>query len=161
MYVKIIQEMIEYFGEDVRRINHALKVFSFSRIISESEKLNKFYREVIDYSSILHDIGIKEAERKYNSSSGRYQEIEGPPVADKILSKFNIKNKIKERVSFIIGNHHTYDKIDDIDFQVIVESDFIVNIYEDSIKRDVIKKIRKKFFKTSSGLRILNSMYRI
>jgi len=161
MYVKIIQEMIEYFGEDVRRINHALKVFSFSRIISESEKLNKFYREVIDYSSILHDIGIKEAERKYNSSSGRYQEIEGPPVADKILSKFNIKNKIKERVSFIIGNHHTYDKIDDIDFQVIVESDFIVNIYEDSIKRDVIKEIRKKFFKTSSGLRILNSMYRI
>jgi len=161
MYVKIIQEMIEYFREDVRRINHALKVFSFSRIISESEKLNKFYREVIDYSSILHDIGIKEAERKYNSSSGRYQEIEGPPVADKILSKFNIKNKIKERVSFIIGNHHTYDKIDDIDFQVIVESDFIVNIYEDSIKRDVIKKIRKKFFKTSSGLRILNSMYRI
>ncbi|MDA3930432.1 MAG: hypothetical protein PF541_15900 [Prolixibacteraceae bacterium] len=40
---------------------------------------------VVDLASILHDIGIKEAELKYNSCNGHYQEIEGPPVARPLL----------------------------------------------------------------------------
>jgi len=45
----------------------------------------------------------------------------------------------------LIGNHHTYDKIDGIDFQILVEADFLVNIYEDEINKESIKSIKIKF----------------
>ena len=41
-------------------------------------------------AAILHDIGIHEAERKHGSSSGRLQELEGPPIARAILEASNV-----------------------------------------------------------------------
>jgi hypothetical protein len=69
-----------------------------------------------------------ESERKYSSSAAKYQEMEGPPIARDLLKEFNLGTEFIERICFLIGNHHTYNKIDDIDFQILVESDFIVNI---------------------------------
>ena len=159
MYEKILESMITYFGNDVRRINHALKVWSFARIIAENEKLNQFYKDVIDYTAILHDIGIKEAERKYKSNAGNYQEKEGPAIAKDILIKNGVDNATIERVCFIIGHHHTYSKIDAIDFQIIVEADFLVNIYEDDMKKEIVGKVKQNYFKTVTGLKLINTMY--
>jgi HD superfamily phosphodiesterase len=159
MSSKIIEKMIEYFQDDVRRINHALKVYAFSEAICEGQLLDDKTREIISYTAILHDIGIKESERKYNSSAGNYQEAEGPPVAKKILADINIPNDIIERVCFIIGHHHSYSRIDRMDFQIIVETDFLVNIYEDEIKRDAIENILTHIFKTDSGKKLLKIMY--
>ena len=41
MKIYIINKMIDYFQNDVRRINHSLKVFDFAQIISENELLDK------------------------------------------------------------------------------------------------------------------------
>ena len=108
MKINVIKKMIGYFQTDVRRINHALKVFDFAQIISDDESLDKKTKEIIIYASILHDIGIKEAEKKYNSSIGKYQEIEGPSIAREMLSDLKISEEIINRVCFIIGNHHSY-----------------------------------------------------
>jgi len=54
-------------------------------------------------------------------------------------------------VCHLIGNHHSYQKIDDIDFQILVEADFIVNIFEDEMKRSKIESVVNKYFKTNSG----------
>jgi hypothetical protein len=59
----------------------------------------------------------------------------------------------------MIGNHHSYKNIDGLDFQILVEADFLVNIYEDNLDKGAIESIRKKIFKTATGLKILNSMY--
>jgi len=152
-------QMIEYFQNDVRRINHALKVFSFSQIISEKLDLDSQTSEIIYLSALLHDIGIKEALKKYNSSVGKYQEIEGPKIAEKILSNLDIPVEIINRVCFIIGNHHSYNKIDGIDFQILVEADFLVNIYEDDISMNSIKNIYKQIFKTFEGKKLMEMMY--
>jgi HD superfamily phosphodiesterase len=152
-------KMIAYFGNDVRRINHALKVLGFATAISKSENLNNHYKEIIEISAILHDIGIPNAEMKFGSCIGKYQELEGPPVAREIMRKAGIKEEIIERVCYIIGNHHTYTKIDDIDFQVLVEADFLVNIDEDNMTKDMIQVISKKYFKSHTGIEILNNLY--
>ena len=159
MTEKIILKMIQYFGTDTRRINHALKVYGFASCIARSEQLAEDELLIVDIAAVLHDIGIKVAERKYNSSSGTYQEIEGPEVAKTLLSEFNLNNDILERICYIIGNHHTYTKIDGIDFQILVEADFLVNIYEDEIAIDAIKSIKKKYFTTPTGISMLESMY--
>ena len=113
----------------------------------------------LELAAILHDIGIKNAERKYNSSAGKYQEIEGPAVAEELLNEFNIKKDILERIKFLIGNHHSYNKIDKIDFQILIESDFLVNIDEDNMKIENIKVIKNKYFRTNMGIKLIESMY--
>lgn len=155
----IVKEMILYFDGDVRRINHALKVYSFSKTIGELENIGDEKLKILEIAAVLHDIGIKESERKYNSSAGNYQELEGPPVAKKLLAKFNFETSFVDRVCYLIGHHHTYTKIDDIDYQILIEADFIVNIFEDSIAKDKIKIIKEKYFKTNSGIKFIESMY--
>ena len=81
----VISKMIGYFGKDIVRINHALKVYTFARNIALFENLSEQQFRVLEISSILHDIGIKVSELKYGSSAGNYQELEGPPVALKLL----------------------------------------------------------------------------
>jgi len=157
--ITLLNKMIAYFGNDAKRINHALKVHSFANIIAENEIDDDFKKEVVNYAAILHDIGIKEAEKKYNSSSGKYQEIEGPPIAGSILQTLNVSPEIIERVCFIISCHHSYNKIDDIDFQALVEADFLVNIYEDSMHKENIQSIKDKIFKTQTGIDLLNKIY--
>jgi len=155
----VMKKMIEYFQKDVRRINHALKVLDFAQIISEDQSIDKKNKEIIIYAAILHDIGIKEAEKKYNSSIGKYQEIEGPSIAREILSKLEISEEIINRVCFIIGNHHSYTKINGIDFQIIVEADFLVNIFEDTMSKEAIENINDYVFKTESGKKLIRTMY--
>ena len=159
MIFPIMNDMIRYFDKDVRRINHALKVYDFACLIAHESGIDKETRQVIKIAALLHDIGIKEAERKYNSSDSRYQEQEGPAVARAILEPYHLDEKLVDRICYIIGNHHTYTKIDGIDFQILVEADFIVNIYEDEMKPEVIQSIRKKIFKTEAGTRLLEGMY--
>lgn len=159
MIAQITKRMIEYFGNDVRRINHALKVYSFAKTIAELEQLDKKQQLIVEATALLHDIGIKEAERKYNSSAGNFQEIEGPAIALIVLNEIGFPEDLSKRVCFIVGNHHTLTKIDGIDFQIIVEADFLVNIDEDLISKETIKTIHNKHFKTQSGTTLLHSIF--
>jgi hypothetical protein len=154
---EILGIMIKYNGTDVRRINHAMKVFTFAQYIGIKENCSSKEQSIIECSSILHDIGIHEAEKKYNSSSGKYQEELGPTIARELIGTLGISDEIKERIYYLIGNHHSYNKINGIDFQILVEADFIVNIFEDNIKD--IESISTKIFKTKTGIGLLENMY--
>jgi HD superfamily phosphodiesterase len=159
MIPRVMEKMIGYFGSDARRINHALKVCSFALVISSREPLDAGVQETILYTALLHDIGIREAERKYQSSSGKYQQIEGPPIARKILADLGVSADVIDRVCFITGNHHTYTKIDGIDFQILVEADFLVNIFEDAMEREAVESVCARIFKTETGINLLRTMY--
>ena len=159
MQNRVMGAMIAFFGHDVRRINHALKVHAFAMLIASREVDDIRTREIIGITALLHDIGIHEAERKYHSTAGNYQEIEGPPIARKILAGLMAPADIIDRVCFITGNHHTYPKIDGLDFQILVEADLLVNIFEDGIGTDAVESIEKKVFKTGAGKHLLKEMY--
>jgi HD superfamily phosphohydrolase len=159
MINKVLSLMISYNGHDVKRINHALKVFAFASHISNCENCDDKTKTIISLASILHDIGIHEAERIYKSTAGKHQEELGPKIAQKLIGNLQIPDEIKNRVYYLISNHHSYDKIDAKDFQILVEADFLVNIFEDEMPESAIKSIKNKIFKTDSGTELLNSMY--
>jgi len=159
MVESVIYKMIDYFGDDAKRINHALKVYGFASCIARSEKLSASQIMVVDIAAILHDIGIKEAERKYNSSGGKYQEIEGPAIAMELLRDEGLEKGIVDRILYIIGHHHTYNMVDGTDFQILVEADFLVNIFEDGMSAHSIESIRTKHFKTNTGISLINRIY--
>ena len=151
--------MILYNDKDIKRINHTLKVYSFAKNIGSMEQLSTKQKMTLDLAAILHDIGIKESEKKYNSAIGKYQEIEGPIVARTILQEYELDEDLTNRICYLIGNHHTYSKIDGLDFQILIEADFLVNIYEDNMNVDQITSIKEKFFKTKVGLHYIENMY--
>lgn len=159
MISDVMEKMIIYFEGDAKRINHALKVYGFAKTIAGREEMSPEDRQITELAAVLHDIGIKESERKYGSSEAMYQELEGPAAAVEILEAAKAAPGVVQRVSYLIGNHHTYGKIDGLDFQILVEADFIVNVFEDEMKTDAVRKISDKYFKTAAGRKIIKSLY--
>lgn len=155
----VLNAMISYYAGDVKRINHFLKVYGFAKLIGAMEELDDATQEILEIAALTHDIGIKNSEIKHQSSSGNYQQIEGPPEAGKMLECLAVDNEVIERVCWLIAHHHTYDNIDTVDYQILVEADFLVNIFEGEMSIDSIKNIQEKIFKTKTGSRILNDLY--
>lgn len=151
--------MIEYEKGCPHRINHFLKVNSFARIIAEAENISQAQKEILEVATIVHDIGIKPSLKKYNSSAGKYQQIEGPAIAEKLLKELDFNPEIIDRVCFLVANHHNYEKVDYMDYQILIEADFLVNIFEDSLDTETALKIKENHFKTESGKRILDALY--
>ena len=156
---KITRKAIEYNNGDVRRINHFLKVYSLAKTIGELEELDKDTQEILEISAILHDIGIHESEKKYNSSAGNYQQIEGPPVAKQLLEALCTSKSVIDRVCYLIAHHHTYNNITEKDYQILVEADFLVNIYEDNMGQAQIQSIKEKIFKTKTGIQLVQNFF--
>lgn len=156
---QVLQAMITYYAGDARRINHFLKVFGFAKAIGTMENLDDHTQSVLEIAALVHDIGIKNSELKYGSSDGHHQQVEGPPEAEQLLKPLGINADTITRVCWLVGHHHTYSNIDGPDYQILVEADFLVNIYEDEMPAASRKSIREKIFKTRSGLRVFDTLY--
>jgi len=64
-----------------------------------------------------------------------------------------------DRVCFLIGHHHTYTEISGSDYQILVEADFLVNLYEDGMAEAQARSVLQKYFKTETGKEYLSEMY--
>lgn len=156
---KIMGAMICYNGDDVRRIGHALKVYAYAEAIGGIEGLSGEDMLILRLAAVLHDIGIHECERKYGSTAGSYQQIEGPPIARRMLQKIGASEKIIDRVCFLIAHHHTYTDVDGIDYQILIEADFLVNAQEDGMSHDAVEAAVHGFFRTKTGTRFAQTIY--
>ena len=156
---ELIREMIAYDAGDAKRIQHFLKVHTLAALIGKEEKLSEETQNILEVAAILHDIGIHEAERKYGSTSGKYQEQEGASLAKAMLEKLGYEGNFVERVCYLVGHHHTYNQVDGQDYQILLEADFLVNAYEDQLSPKAIVSFRDKVFRTASGKKLLADMY--
>jgi len=150
---RLIEEMKNTFGQDQKRIDHALSVLDYTEQIQKRERGNPL---IVKAAAILHDIGIHEAERKYGSSEARYQEKEGPTVASKILQRQGITGEHQEHICRIIANHHSAKDIDTTEFRIVWDADNIVNLLKRLSDADKTKaqKVPEKIFKTETGRKI-------
>jgi uncharacterized protein len=158
LLVSITQDMISCFDGDQKRIHHALKVHGFAHILGIREGLSTQEQFCLEAAGYLHDIGIPVCEKKYGSSAGNYQEIEGPPVARPILEAHHVSPDLVERTLYLIGHHHSYGFIDGPDIQLLMEADFLVNMYEDNYSKKQISQAVTNLFKSPSGLDLLELM---
>lgn len=159
MNKKLMNQMIRYYAGDPKRIQHFIKVHSFAKLIGEMEGLDKDTQEILEVTALIHDIGIKPAEEKFGNCNGKLQEQEGPPVAESMLLELGYDKDLIDRVCFLVGHHHTYSDIDGLDYQILVEADFLVNIYEDELDETATKTAYTKIFQTESGKKICREMF--
>ena len=62
-----------------------------------------------------------------------------------------------------IGIHlcDTYNNIDGIDYQILVEADFLVNMCEDELSEEALQNAYRNIFRTETGKKICREMYDI
>ena len=155
----LYRKMIEFYRGDPARIQHFVKVHSFAKLIGEEEHLEEKTLYILEAAAYVHDIGIRLAEQKYGHENGRLQEQEGPAEAEKMMKSLGFEQDVIDRVSYLVGHHHTYTNINGMDYQILVEADFLVNYFENHSETDTIKKSVKKIFKTGTGIRIATEMF--
>ena len=153
--------MIELYKGDAKRIQHFCKVHSYAKLIAEMEKVDKNCLFTIEAAALTHDIGIHICEEKYGSCNGKLQEKEGPAIAEKLLGELGFDRNVSERVQYLIAHHHTYGNINEMDYQILVEADFLVNIMEDNLAKDAALKAYQNIFKTACGKMICREMFGI
>lgn len=159
MISSLIDEMIAYDKGDPRRIQHFMKVHDFARTIGQLEGLDEDTLYILESAAVVHDIGIHVCEEKYGSCEGKLQEKEGPALAKEMLERLGYEQKVIDRVCYLVGHHHTYTNIDGVDYQILVEADFLVNLYEDAVSLDAVRKAYEKIFRTESGKKICRNMF--
>ena len=161
MINKLHLAMIELYSGDAKRIQHFCKVHSYAKLIAETENVDENCLFIIEAAALTHDIGIHLCEEKYGNCNGKLQEKEGPAIAEKLLAKLGFDRDISDRVQYLIAHHHTYSNIDGIDYQILVEADFLVNIMEDNLAKDAALKAYQNIFKTECGKMICREMFGI
>ena len=161
MINKIHLAMIQLYKGDAKRIQHFCKVHSYAKLIAETEKVDKKCLFTIEAAALTHDIGIHICEEKYGSCNGKLQEKEGPAIAEKLLGELGFDRNVSERVQYLIAHHHTYGNINEMDYQILVEADFLVNIMEEGSSKEAAIKAYQNIFKTSCGKKICREMFGI
>ena len=149
---RIAGEMRKVFGSDSKRIDHANRVARFAEEILRAEGGNP---AVVIAASYLHDIGIHEAERKYKSTAGEYQEREGPPLARNILERLGLERDTIDEVCDLIAHHHSPGRIKTLNFQILWEADSLVNVEDATDEdREEIQRMVETTFRTATGKRL-------
>ncbi len=150
---RVAIEMKKQFRTDFKRIGHAMKVARYAENIGKKETGGNL--AVILCAAYLHDIGIREAEKKHGSSAAKYQEMEGPPIARSILERLGANEKLIEEVCDIVGHHHHPREDETVNFKVLYDADLITNLeekYKDSpMSAEKLESLFEKSFLTNAG----------
>lgn len=152
---RVAIEMKRYFKNDFKRIGHASRVARYAERIGKEERADL---AVILTAAYLHDIGVKEAERKHQSPAAQYQEEEGPPVASAILQRLGAKQELIDEVRDIIAHHHRPGPEETANFKCVYDADLIANLEEkhkeNPLEPEELKRTLDTFFLTESGKRL-------
>jgi HD superfamily phosphodiesterase len=149
---RVAIEMKKYFKQDFKRIGHATRVARYAEQIVKAEGGDP---GIVLAAAYLHDIGIKEAERKGQGSAARCQEEEGPPIAREILDRLGARAELIEEVCDIIARHHHPRDEETTNFKCLYDADLIVNLEENGKEKPMeserIEKIIQKSLLTETG----------
>ncbi len=155
----LLTAMMEHEKPDALRIQHFVKVHAYAGLIGRMEHLPDPLQETLEAAAIVHDIGIHPAEQKYGSSAGNLQELEGPPLARALLQSLGWDPAQVERIAWLVGHHHTYTAIDGLDYQILVEADFLVNLQENHTGPEEQASVYRKIFRTEGGKQLFRTMF--
>lgn len=156
---RLTQKMIAFCNGNLHDINHFLKVTAFARTIGLLEGLDERTQRTLELTAIVHDIACPLCREKYGRASGDLQEKESEALLRPFLAEFAMEQSVVERIIHLVTHHHTYTGVDGMDWQILLEADFLVNACEGSMSREAIETFRDNVFRTSAGMMLLSTMY--
>lgn len=79
----------------------------------------------------------------------------------KFFENAGLPDHISECVIYLLGHHHTYENVDGMDYQILLEADYLVNADESEYSEENIRNTLNVLFKTNTGITMLKSIYNI
>ena len=159
MVSQIMEKMIAFSDGNIHDIDHLIRVWTYSKMISELEGLDAQTQFILEAAAITHDIACPLCREKYGNTNGKHQEQEGEVMVRDFLAETGLSEEQINRIAFLVGHHHTLSGIDGIDYQILVEADYIANATENGYSLQNIENFMQKIMKTESGKRILKSIF--
>ena len=156
---EIVKRMVARSGGNLHDISHFIKVWGYAMTIGELEGLDEKTQRTLEIAAITHDIACPLCREKYGNTNGKAQEQEGMPLAAGFLQDTGLAAEEIDRVVYLVGHHHTYSAVDGVDHQILIEADYIVNAEESGYSPENIKNFRRRFFRTSSGMALLDAAF--
>ena len=156
---RILVKMIDYSAGTRKDINHLMKVHSYARIIGKGEGLSEELQKITEIAAIVHDIACPLCRIKYGNTNGKYQEAEGPALTESFLADTGLTREEIARIAYLVGHHHTYEGVEGLDYQILLEADYLVNADESGYSRENILHMRDTVFQTKTGTALLESIY--
>ena len=156
---QILEKMIAFSQGNLHDIDHFIRVWTYARTIGELEGLDPETQFLLETAAITHDIACPLCREKYGNTNGKYQEAEGGPMAQAFLADTGLSPEQIDRVSYLVAHHHTYTDVEGLDYQILLEADYIANASENGYPRENLENFLNRIMKTESGKRLLQSVF--
>lgn len=110
-------------------------------------------------AAVVHDIACPLCREKYGNTSGKHQEEESAPLVAGFFKDVPAGELDVERITWLVTHHHTYTNVEGMDYQILLEADFLVNAGESEYSKQAIENFCRKVFRTEAGTHLLKSMF--
>lgn len=156
---KIIEKMIAFSNGNIHDIDHFIRVWTYAKTIGELEGLDPETQYILEIAAITHDIACPLCRQKYGNTDGKYQEVEGEPLVRNFLNDSGMTADQIDRVAYLVSHHHTLTDIDGMDYQILIEADFIANASENNYNKETIQSFIYKVMQTNSGSMLARQIF--
>ena len=156
---QMMEKMIAYSDGNIHDIDHLIRVWTYAKTIGELEGLDASTQYILEVAAITHDIACPLCREKYGNTNGKHQEEEGALMVRAFLSDSGMLPEQIDRVSYLVGHHHTFSGIDGLDYQILIEADYIANATENGYSQDNAANFINRIMKTESGIRIAKAVF--
>ncbi len=154
-----ILKMTESKENTLHDIEHLLEVHSLAKCIGSLEGLDEKTMNILELSAIVHDISCPYLRSEHGNAPGDLQEKESRKYLEKFFEGEDIEKDVLSRIIYLVEHHHSYNDIKGMDYQILVEADFLVVAGEKKLSEEIIRRTDEKIFKTASGHKFLNNLY--
>ena len=154
-----MEKMIAFSNGNIHDIDHLIRVWTYAKTIGELEGLDPNTQYILEVAAITHDIACPLCRMKYGNTNGKLQETEGEQLVREFLSDTGMTDAQISRVAFLVGHHHTFTNIDNVDYQILIEADYIANASENAYSERNIRNFMQKIVKTRNGKKLLQDVF--
>ena len=156
---EIMEKMIDFSEGNLHDIDHFMRVWNYARTIGALEGLDPDKQFVLEVAAIVHDIACPLCREKYGSTNGKYQELEGALLAVAFLADSGMPADWIARVTWLVGHHHTLNDVEGIDWQILIEADYIANAAENGWSAGNIANFAENMCKTAAGRSLIKAVF--
>ena len=154
-----MKKMILFSDANQHNIAHFMKVHAYAATIGACEGLSDEQQKTLELAAIVHDIACPLCREKYGNANGKLQELEGGPLTRQFFENTDVPQDMLERIVYLVSHHHTLAPIDGLDYQILIEADYLVNANEHGFSKENIQNMHDKIFKTATGKELLCALY--
>ena len=87
------------------------------------------------------------------------QEEEGAILTRKFLAESGLTPEAVDRICFLVGHHHTTEDVQGMDWQILLEADYIVNAGESHFAREDMEEFVSRVLKPQASKQLMRDIY--